>query len=73
MHYSTDMAKTSWKVALIPADPDLALLQRIAEQDEGVLQELYQKYAPGLLVYLSGRLGDVRLAEEVLHNIILAT
>ena len=72
MHYSTDMAKIPWKAVLSPADPDIVLLQRIAEQDEDALGKLYQQYAHGLLVYLSERLGDVRLAEEVLQDVMLA-
>jgi RNA polymerase sigma factor (sigma-70 family) len=72
MHYSTDMAKIPWKAVLSPADPDFALLQRIAERDEDALGKLYQKYAHGLLVYLFGRLGDVGLAEEILQDVMLA-
>jgi RNA polymerase sigma factor (sigma-70 family) len=72
MDYSTDMAKISWRAVLFPADPDFVLLQRIARQDEGALEELYQKYAASLLAYLSGRLGDARLAEEVLQDVMLA-
>lgn len=54
------------------ADPDFELLQRVARQDEQALEALYQQYAPGLLAYLAGRLGDARLAEEVLQDVMLA-
>jgi RNA polymerase sigma factor (sigma-70 family) len=53
-------------------DPDSILMQRIAAQDQDALQTLYDKHASGLLHYLSGRLGDHRLAEEVLQDTILA-
>ena len=54
------------------ADPDLRLMQRIAAQDQAALQALYDKHASGLLHYLSGRLGDDRLAEDVLQETMLA-
>ena len=72
MRYSVNVAKIPWKVAQSAADPDSALLQRIAEQNEDALEELYQKYAPALLAFLAGRLGDTRLAEEVLQDVMLA-
>ena len=71
MSYSTDMIK----LALSPsqaADPDITLIQRIAAGNEDALQALYDKHAPGLLRYLSNRIGDTRLAEEVLQDVMLA-
>jgi len=53
-------------------DPDWALIRAIARGDERALERLYQSYGPGLLVYLSGRLGDSHLAEEVLQDVMLA-
>jgi len=58
---------------LSPAvDPDLALVERIAACDQDALQALYAKHAPGLMRYLEGRIGDARLAEEVLQDVMLA-
>ena len=54
------------------ADLDLLLLQRIAAQEQEALQALYDRHASGLLHYLTGRLGDARLAEEVLQDTMLA-
>jgi RNA polymerase sigma-70 factor (ECF subfamily) len=54
------------------ADPDMILIQRIAAQDQDAMQTLYERHASGLLHYLSGRLGDSRLAEEVLQDTMLA-
>lgn len=75
MGYSTSVIKI-FRDRSAPAaptqDPDWPLVQRIAAQDESALQILYQKHAPGLLQYLVGRTGDVRLAEEVLQDVMLA-
>lgn len=54
------------------ADADLLLLQRIAARDQDALQALYDRHASALLHYLTGRLGDARLAEEVLQDAMLA-
>lgn len=53
-------------------DPDWALIRAIARGDERALERLYASYGPSLLVYLSGRLGDPHLAEEVLQDVMLA-
>jgi RNA polymerase sigma-70 factor (ECF subfamily) len=60
------------KSARDETDPDLILLQRIAAQDQNALQSLYARYASSLLHYLTGRLGDPHLAEEVLQDTVLA-
>jgi RNA polymerase sigma-70 factor (ECF subfamily) len=53
-------------------DPDLAWIQRMAEGDTDALGELYARHGAGVLSYLVGRLGDRRLAEEVLQDVMLA-
>lgn len=64
----TDLARNP-----VPAaDPDLLLLQRVASLDQDALQALYDRHASALLHYLTGRLGDARLAEEVLQDTMLA-
>ena len=66
------MAKNTWRNTAVSTDPDIILFQRIARGDESALEELYQHFAPGLLSYLARRLGDQRLAEEVLQDVMLA-
>jgi RNA polymerase sigma-70 factor (ECF subfamily) len=53
-------------------DPDWELIRAIAQGDARALERLYASYGPGLLVYLSGRLDDPHLAEEVLQDVMLA-
>ena len=72
MGYSTGMFRNITQVRGAEIDPDLILMQRIAAQDQDALQALYDHHAPGLLHYLIGRLGDTRLAEEVLQDTMLA-
>lgn len=78
MSYSTGVIKLRKSTAqgaaapVSPADPDFVLLQRIAAQDQDALQSLYEKHAPSLLHYLAGRVGDTRLAEELLQDTMLA-
>lgn len=72
MDYCTGVLQNITQTQATDVDPDLILMQRIAAQDQNALQALYDKHAPGLLYYLSGRLGDTRLAEEVLQDTMLA-
>lgn len=72
MSYSTKVAKARWQTISRPEDPDFALVDRIARQEEGALEALYQRYASRLLAYLIGRVRDPRLAEEVLQDVMLA-
>jgi hypothetical protein len=72
MSYSIDMAKSARGDASSFTDPDIELLRRMARQDEDALADLYQLYGPGLLAYLAARLGDRRLAEEVLQEVMVA-
>lgn len=71
MGYSTGVIKIGQGHGAV-LDADLILLQRIAALDQDALQELYERHAPGLLNYLVGRVGDARLAEEVLQDVMLA-
>lgn len=50
----------------------MPLIQRIASGNEDALQALYEKHAPNLLRYLTNRIGDSRLAEEILQDVMLA-
>ncbi len=71
MRYSTGVIRSEQKVS--PAvDPDRELVQRIAAQDQDALQILYARHAPGLLRYLTARIGEARLAEEALQDVMLA-
>jgi RNA polymerase sigma-70 factor, ECF subfamily len=72
MSYSIDMAKSARSDASFTIDPDLELLRRMARQDEDALADVYHLYGPGLLAYLKARLGDRRLAEEVLQEVMVA-
>jgi RNA polymerase sigma factor (sigma-70 family) len=72
MDYGIGMRQNTAQNRGTEVDPDLILVQRIAAQDQDALQALYDHHAPGLLRYLSGRLGDTRLAEEVLQDTMLA-
>jgi RNA polymerase sigma-70 factor (ECF subfamily) len=53
-------------------DPDLALIQAIAQRDEQALEALYAHHWRTLLAYLFQQLGDHHLAEEVLQDVMLA-
>lgn len=66
------MAEETWWSGDAAAQPDLALVRRIARGEQGALDELYERFAPGLLAYLNQRLSDSRLAEEVLQDVMLA-
>jgi RNA polymerase sigma-70 factor, ECF subfamily len=72
MGYITGMERVVGRKRSNPEDPDWVLLQSIAAGDQDALGDLYQRHGPSLLAYLVSRLGDVRLAEEVLQDVILA-
>jgi RNA polymerase sigma-70 factor (ECF subfamily) len=65
----TDHALT---MPLASDDPDLLLLRAMADGDTHALDQLYARHGPGLLVYLTGHLGDRQQAEEVLQDVMLA-
>lgn len=55
-----------------PPDPDSGLIRAIAAGDTHALDMLYTRYGPAILSYLSARLYDRALAEEVLQDVMLA-
>lgn len=67
-----EAVKTNWLMANKTADPDYALIRAIAQGDEFAMDELYARHGPGLLDYLSSRLGNRQWAEEVLQEVMLA-
>ena len=72
MDYSSPMKSDAQRKQLLDADPDLPLLQAMAKKDSSALEELYRRHGPRLLAYLSARLEDVGLAEEVLQDVMLS-
>lgn len=72
MMYATSMADRESVLSSVKADPNLPLLQAIARGDPTALDELYQRCGPALLAYLTARLDDRGLAEEVLQDVMLA-
>ena len=67
-----EAVKTNWLMANKTADPDYGLIRAIAQGDEFAMDELYARHGPGLLAYLSSRLGNRQWAEEVLQEVMLA-
>lgn len=55
-----------------PNDPDVVLIRAIASGNAQALDELYARYGPAILSYLSARLNDRAQAEEVLQDVMLA-
>ncbi|MEL6406076.1 MAG: sigma-70 family RNA polymerase sigma factor [Chloroflexota bacterium] len=53
-------------------DPDWALVRAMADGDVRALNEVYARYGPMLLSFLSARLPTRQLAEEVLQDVMLA-
>jgi RNA polymerase sigma factor (sigma-70 family) len=53
-------------------DGDRMLLAAIAAGDQEGLRALLERHGSGLLAYVSGLVGDPRLAEEVLQDTLLA-
>ena len=72
MDYSKEAVKTNWRMANKTADPDFALVRAIALGDARAMDKLYTHHGPGLLAYLSSRLGNRQWAEEVLQEVMLA-
>jgi RNA polymerase sigma-70 factor, ECF subfamily len=56
----------------VAADRDRPLLAAVAAGDEAGLRGLVDRHGSGLLAYLTGLVGDPRLAEEVLQDTLLA-
>jgi RNA polymerase sigma-70 factor (ECF subfamily) len=55
-----------------PLDPDVTLVRRMAAGDARALDDLYAKYGPGVLGFLTTRLDDRQQAEEILQDVMLA-
>ena len=72
MDYSKGVARRTWVETSVAADPDLPLIRSMASGDACALDELYARHGPGLLAYLTFRLDDRALAEEVLQDVMLA-
>lgn len=53
-------------------DPDLRLIQEIANGNRQALSQLYERHGRGILSYLLGQLSDQQLAEETLQDVMLA-
>jgi RNA polymerase sigma-70 factor (ECF subfamily) len=70
--YSKSVKNAAWKMAPEAADPDLALIKAMAQGDSHALHQLYVRRGPGLLAYLTSRLGDRQWAEELLQDVMLA-
>lgn len=53
-------------------DPDLKLVQRMATGDTRALDEIYTRHGPSVLSFLTARLNNRQVAEEVLQDVMLA-
>jgi RNA polymerase sigma-70 factor (ECF subfamily) len=72
MMYATSMAEREKVDSHAQTDPDLPLLRAMGCGDATALAELYRLRGPALLAYLTARLDDRELAEEVLQDVMLA-
>lgn len=72
MMYATSMADQKSAPTVVQVDPDLPLLEAVRRGEPAALDALYQRLGPRLLAYLTARLGDHGLAEEVLQDVMLA-
>jgi RNA polymerase sigma-70 factor (ECF subfamily) len=53
-------------------DPDAALVRAIAAGNARALDDLYARFGPGLLSYLTSLMNNRQVAEEVLQDVMLA-
>ena len=72
MMYAPSMAERKKVDSHAQTDPDLSLLRAMGCGDAAALAELYRLRGPALLAYLTARLDDRGLAEEVLQDVMLA-
>lgn len=72
MMYASSMAEREKVNSNARTDPDLPLLRAMGCGDAAALAELYRLRGPALLAYLTFRLDDRGLAEEVLQDVMLA-
>ncbi len=55
-----------------PPDPDAALIRAIAAGNARALDDLYARFGPGLLSYLTAIVNNRQVAEEVLQDVMLS-
>jgi len=72
MSASSDLPLGFYASAQAAADPDLALLSRIATGDQEAIEELYRRHSRVLLGQLRFMVDQPALAEEVLQDTMLA-
>ena len=72
MSASSDLPLGFYASAQAAADPDLALLSRIATGDQEAIEELYRRHSRVLLGQLQLMVDQPALAEEVLQDTMLA-
>ncbi len=53
-------------------DPDIQLIERMARGDTQALNDLYARHGSAILGFLTSRLNNRQLAEEVLQDVMLA-
>lgn len=53
-------------------DPDIQLVERMAQGDTQALNDLYARHGSTILGFLTSRLSNRQLAEEVLQDVMLA-
>jgi RNA polymerase sigma-70 factor, ECF subfamily len=61
-----------WNLRATRTDPDAELVRGMAAGDEQALLMLYERHASSILAYLAHRVRDRQLAEELLHDVMLA-
>lgn len=72
VEHGNPMTEHALAMPLTSDDPDVALVRAMAEGDTHALDQVYARYGPSLLVYLTGMLEERQIAEEVLQDVMLA-
>lgn len=67
------MRSEVWTRQHTRSDPDLDLVEGMARGEADSLRCLYERYGPALLAFLCQLLADRQLAEDVLHDSMLAS
>jgi RNA polymerase sigma factor (sigma-70 family) len=67
------MPTRKWIVRPPQTDPDAELVRGMAAGHERALATLYERHAGPVLGYLARRVRDRELAEELLHDVMLAS
>jgi RNA polymerase sigma-70 factor (ECF subfamily) len=68
---SVSEMKRSVPPAGAAADPDVALMLRVQDGDEGAFQELFRKFAPRVLQYARRFVGSEAQAEELTQDVFV--